>query len=507
MSIWQNLIPKLQTLGKEESESFKRHLQDQQRNPNRNPNEVAFFERISLKFLDNLKSPSDGESHKSLSQGGYNNEGGSGTTVSPSSHSSPSGHHSSKASSSTSDSSPGAHTTGSQHPSSSTNSKKTTIILHPESEYSTLATHALSLTITVGLGLLILNLLIFTAVYYKLHRGKRNQRGNGGPANSNHHHQGSHTNSMTRSNSHRRGGNRGNYTPAPTGDPCGSLSRQRVVSSSGQHNSSRKNSFNSSSNSPAHTHSSLPHHHLVQQDTAVVPSPTQIQPLSGVNYQINYESEYESEGGFNDKLDVYGHQHQQQQHQLHQHHHSHHHHSHLMSHEQQQHQETNDHHASSHASVTFNDYITHHPLPPSSHHIHSLHSGSIGGSSSNSSPAGLIVGSGMGTNGLCVKYSPSPNSVDVISNTLTDDSYSCQMMPATDIYTSGNPGFSNGYPMSSAPMTRTSVTISSSNVPAVSSSSSSTTCNVAINGTTTTNGGVCDKNCLTVIQEMDDEHL
>ena len=62
-SFWQNVIPKLQVQGKE-SETFRRHLQDQQRNgifgtKAGGSNDVAFFEKISLKFSDNLKPAPD----------------------------------------------------------------------------------------------------------------------------------------------------------------------------------------------------------------------------------------------------------------------------------------------------------------------------------------------------------------------------------------------------------------------------------------------------------------
>lgn len=182
LSFWNNLVPKLQIHGMIESEKLRKHLNslsaDQYLDPKgtdslissfgsssehqkRAKDKVAVFERISLKFLNQLEKPSPngqftrGESNlqpttprpqvatsdvpKSISDGTNQKTSSAGKTM----NSSPS------------------------------NIRLSTT---PNDDgYSTV----LSMTIAIGLSLLILNILVFLGVYYKLHNhtvSKRQQQ-------------------------------------------------------------------------------------------------------------------------------------------------------------------------------------------------------------------------------------------------------------------------------------------------------------------------------------------
>ncbi|RWS29229.1 neuroligin-2-like protein, partial [Leptotrombidium deliense] len=147
LSFWLNLIPKLEKHGKEESDHLKRHLQDQGTLEER---EVSVFERISLKFLSSLQTP-----------GGQKSTFGSQSSSSVT-----------QLDKSTTPSN--AVNAVYDFPltvfNGSGNSSDTrSAIVHQTVYYST----ALTITIGVGIFLLVLNVLVFVGVYYHLNKHKK----------------------------------------------------------------------------------------------------------------------------------------------------------------------------------------------------------------------------------------------------------------------------------------------------------------------------------------------
>ena len=501
LSYWLNLIPRLQVHGKEESENFKRHLQDQRNfNGGKNLNEVAFFEKISLQFRDNLKpasssspSSSTGTLHHSPDSSSDQRTLSSIASVAAAAGASdpPSSSSARSKSLSSSDASTSNHNggsgSGSNHsitsssssssPSSSKSGKATTIILHPESDYSNL----LTTTLGVGLTLLALNILAFSAVYYKFNKGKHQQQQQQQHPNGRHRRTGS---SMSGTNPSAQG--LGMAAPRRTSSVAskkGSLPRSSPHHHHHHqhHQQQQQQQIQQHTRSPAHLlsqqqqqlHSDaadhlLNHHHLesmVQQ---------QQHDLLPGSYQISFtDSEYGSEAGFNDKHDLHSIYHQQQQQQQQHHVHPH----------------------SRHATVTFNDYISN----------QSSHAGTTATAQQQHQQQSL-----------CVKYSASPSSLlmDEDGNVLTtaplSDDCCHQLLSQPDIGHRMSPaaasimdyGYTNG---------------SQSNGIAVSSASSSVNpapCSSRVCTITGNQGPVvvpvnpCDVNCLTVIQELDDdEHM
>lgn len=146
----------MQRHGKEESEHLKRHLQDQ---GSQNPNEVAVFQRISLKFLNSLEAPlghlgsssSSSSSDQQAQLTGHTTLAPESGLLAPHTHT---GTH------------PGTINSNLNH----SKSTQVTSMSGDSGEYST----ALSMTIAIGLSLLVLNVFVFAGVYWKLHRGKQN---------------------------------------------------------------------------------------------------------------------------------------------------------------------------------------------------------------------------------------------------------------------------------------------------------------------------------------------
>lgn len=136
LSFWLNLIPKLEKQGKEESDHLKRHLQDQG---------VPSFEKISLSFLSSLQTPKnvDNSMGNPINQA---NEADLSTGNSNNNRNAISNHEEDTINSSLS-----LHT-----------------IIGNKNLYST----ALSLTISMGIILLIVNGFIFAGVYYYLNKRK-----------------------------------------------------------------------------------------------------------------------------------------------------------------------------------------------------------------------------------------------------------------------------------------------------------------------------------------------
>ncbi|RWS13520.1 Neuroligin-4: X-linked-like protein, partial [Dinothrombium tinctorium] len=143
LSFWLNLIPKLEKHGKEESDHLKRHLQDQ----GTLDTEVSVFERISLKFLSSLQTPGQ-KSSISLQE---------------------------KSSPTTPTNRPPNILTdlASNAVNATTNSSESqSPTVQQTNYYST----ALSITIAIGVILLILNIAIFAGVYYHLNKHKKRKK-------------------------------------------------------------------------------------------------------------------------------------------------------------------------------------------------------------------------------------------------------------------------------------------------------------------------------------------
>lgn len=246
MSFWQNLIPKLQIHGREESESFKRHLQDQSRSGivNTNPSEVAFFERISLKFLDNLKPPPD-PSSDSMRTSSLHDPSNPSSIVN-----------------SMTNKNPGQQESTNQHHTSNVVNPvkgKTTIrISEPESD-----AHYLTYAVMCGAALIIVNMMLFLIMYVKMNKYKHGN--NSGHRRQSHDQQspvrGKRSSSMSCSQAA--------YSSVGRHDPCSinsnSLNRRSVPS-----NSLRRTSQGSNSNT-------MPR--LQQQSTQVSSTSQAINPI------------------------------------------------------------------------------------------------------------------------------------------------------------------------------------------------------------------------------------
>ena len=442
MSFWQNLIPKLQIHGKEESDSFRRHLQDQQGKSGilgttaggSNPNEVAFFERISLKFLDNLKPPPD-PSSDSIRTGSLHDSSG----VNAHNNNNNNANHNNNLSHSTKNGNPD-HQSSNSNQHHSTSKGKTTLIVSESTDPASFS--YLYPTLVIGITLVSINIMVFLLLYLKMNKHadkRRNIRDRRSQSNASNHSSSppkrssggnyvqchSNTNSLNRrssnnglhpSNSIRRtsAGNTISNNTLPRSQGIQQQQQQQTIQQI--HTSPAHNNHGS------HVHSLHGHHHqhslqqhLHEEDTLLIP--TSVQSLSypfSSHHQVNYVTDnndshsYDTNSStvdnFNDKL----------LHEQYSHHHHHQPHVHLQQNYQQQqlhvhhgHQHSHHHHP----TVTFNDYITHLPPPPASQAV--------------------VVSS---ANNLVVKYSsntvgnlstPSPN------NSLTD------MMMTSGIMTNG----------------------------------------------------------------------
>ena len=300
--------------------------------------------------------------------------------------------------------------------------------------------------------LLVLNVLVFTAVYYKFNAGKHQQNQN---------------------QQHRNRNNGTATTTSTTGGTSSSLRRSSNVKNGSLHrNSPSRHLHKLSSSSPSHIHHLqqlsqqqaehlLAHHHMDGSlSLSLTPDQQQQQLIQQNAYQISYpESEYGSSdaGGFTEK-------------------HSDLHHIYDLQHHQQQH----------HPTVTFNDYIT----------SQSNHPG-IGSSQS-----------------MCVKYTSSPSSSCLTSepcpgnNTTTSNSSSSGSCCHHSVSTSHVATDTTG----TASLVGYGYTGSGVRIPQLIPVSGVTTGGIIVsssnsNGISNQSNGVnpCDKNCLTVIHELDDD--